>query len=205
MIKPNLLFSIDVSGTPYNETIIGCVSFNLRYSPQFLKDFKTTFRKIYRKKGKDLNYNQLKKILQFLDNNKVRSNSIYMTTNDWEYALSLIPENKTYKKEKIFGILYYQVLEWNTKLRHPYMVNICEENYMKTDTAISAFRTIANMRHKEYNITKGSGKSNDYIKIADYIASATRKIKANEFNNYMYCQQMKKLRIPKQYIRKVFD
>lgn len=204
MTKPNLLFSIDVSGTPYTETIISCVCFNLRYSVQFLKNFKRTFKKHYRKKGKDLNYNQLKDILQFLDDNSMRSNSIHMTTNDWEYADSLIQRNKAYKIEKIFGILYFQVLEWNTIPRYPYMVNVCEENFMKIDVVISACRKIANMNHKEYNITKGSGKTNDYIKIADYVASAARKIKYPVFNKYKCCQQIRKYRMPKQYVKKVF-
>jgi hypothetical protein len=96
--KPNLLFAIDVSGTPYNETIVGCASFNLIDSPQILSDFNQTFRKFKNKKGKDLDYNQLKHILKYLDNQRIRTNSLCLTSNDWRYALSLIPEHKTYKK-----------------------------------------------------------------------------------------------------------
>lgn len=205
MQKPNLLFAIDVSGTPYSDTIIGCISFNLLDSPQVLQDFNKTFLKYKNKKGKDLDHNQLKHILSFLDEHKIRSNSLYLTSNDWTYILSLIPGQKAYKKEKIFGILYYLVLEWNTKPMYPYLVNVCEESFMKTDIAISTCRTIAKMRGKEYHFSKGTGKINDYIRIADFIASSVRKIKNKDLESFRYCCQVKKLKVPQEYIAKVFD
>lgn len=205
MYELNLLFAIDVSGNPYKDTIIGCVSFNQNNAPKILSEFNQKFKKFKNKKGKDLDHRQLKQILSFLDKYKIRSNFLNMTSNDWKYALSLIPEQRGYKKEKIFGILYYIVLEWNTKTKFPYIVNICEENFMKTDIAISSCRTIAKMRGKEYQFSKSTGKFNDYIRIADYIASAGRKIKNKDLQSFQYCSQVKKLRIPPEYIKKVFD
>ena len=117
MFKPNLLFAIDVSGTPYKETIISCVSFNIKNSTEVLTAFNKKFKKYKNKKGKDLTHTQLKEILEFLDDNKIRSHCLYFSTNDWTYALSRVPANKAYQKEKIFGILYFCVLEKNAKPR----------------------------------------------------------------------------------------
>jgi hypothetical protein len=120
--KPNLLFAIDVSGTPFTTTIIGCVSFNIKNSPQNITKFKKKFKKHKNKKGKDLDHGKLAEILQFLDKNKIRSNCIYLNSNDWKYILGSIPKNKAYRKEKVFGILYYLALKENSKPKYPYLV-----------------------------------------------------------------------------------
>lgn len=205
MFKPNLLFSIDVSGTPYKETIISCVSFNIKNSPQVLYEFNRKFKNYKNKKGKDLTHEKLKEILQFLDDNKIRSSCVYFTANDWNYALSSVPKNKAYQKEKIFGILYYCVLERNAKPRYPYIVHICEENFMHIDTVISSCRKIAKMRGYEFNISKSSGKNDEYIRISDFVAAAVRKIKMIDLQEYRYCSVINKFRLNPLYIRKVFD
>ena len=205
MFKPNLLFTIDVSGTPFGETIIACVSFNVKYSHKIIHEFNKKFKTFKNKKGKDLNYNQLKDVLQFLDDNEVRSYCIYFTTNDWKYALSVTPEDKAFKIEKIFGILYYIILEKNAKARYPYLVNVCEERFMRIDTVISACIKIAKMRGREFNISKSSAKLNEYIRISDYVASAIRNIKDKDLQSYTYCNVIKKVRLPPEYIKKVFD
>jgi len=204
VFKPNLLFAIDVSGTPYTETIIACVSFNLKNSPELLSKFNKKFSNIKNKKGKDLTHKQLKEILQFLDENRVRSCCAYFTKNDWEYAISSSPKNKAYVKEKIFGIIYFMILEKNAKPRYSYSVNVCEENFMKIDTVISSCRKIAKMRGFDFNISKSSAKYNQYIRISDIVAAAIRNIKFKDLQKYRYCHVMKKVRLPQEYIKKVF-
>lgn len=110
MFKPNLLFAIDVSGTPYKETIISCVSFNIKNSPQVLDEFNRKFKSYKNKKGKDLTHEKLKEILQFLDNNKIRSSCVYFTANDWNYALSFVPKNKAYQNKKY--LVYFITVFW---------------------------------------------------------------------------------------------
>jgi hypothetical protein len=205
VFKPNLLFSIDVSGTPFTRTIVSCVSFNLKNSPQVLDKFNKEFRNYKNKKGKDLKHDKLMEIIKFLDDNKIRSSCACFTANDWKYALKETPENKAYRKEKIFGIIYYMILEVNAKPRYSYSVNVCEENFMDIDRVISSCRKIAKMRGYDFNFSKSTGKYNEYIRIADYVASSIRKIKNDDLKDYKYCKIMNKVRLPLPYIKKVFS
>lgn len=204
MFNPDLLFAIDVSGTPFTKTVVSCVSFNINYCSKFLSDFNKNFKYIKNKKGKDLNNNQLKDILKFLDYNKIRSLCAYISRNDWEYALSNIPENKAHKVERIFGIIYFIILEKNAKTKHPYLVNLCEENFMQIDRVISTCRRIAKMRGFDFSFSKSSAKYNEYIRISDLVASAVRNIKTTELQNYSYCNVLSKIRLPEMYIKKAF-
>jgi hypothetical protein len=202
--KTNLLFAIDVSGIPPKNTITSCVCFDMHTSHQILNTFKKKFKKDINKKGRHLDNHKLGKILKFLDNNKIRSYSTQYNSPNWEYAISLVPPKKAYKIEKIFGIIYYILLEKNSKPRHSYIVHACQESFMDINTVISACRSIAKMRGMDYNITTGSDKFDDYIKIADYVAAATRKIKYNKLKSYKY-HNLIKAYLPKEYIKKVFD
>jgi len=205
VFKPNLLFAIDVSGTPYTKTIISCVSFNLKNSPQFLDKFNKNFKNYKNKKGKDLTHDKLIEIVQFLDDNKIRSCCAHFTANDWNYALKATPENKAYRKEKIFGIIYYMILETNAKPRYSYSVNVCEENFMDINRVISSCRKIAKMRGYDFNFSKSSGKYNEYIRISDFVASAVRKMKSKDLQKSNYCNVMNKIRLSPLYIKKVFS
>ena len=204
MYKPNLLFAIDVSGIPFGNTIISCVCFNVKHSPRIIYDFKKNFKRYKNKKGRQLNHTILSDIIQFLDDNKVRLNCMRITANDWRYALSVVPQNKAYKKEKLCGIFYYMLLESNSKYKCSYSVNMCKENFMDIDIVRKTCRTIAKMRGMEYEFSIGHDKSNAYIKIADYVASATRNMKPKELNSYRY-YKCYKLRLPKEYVKKAFD
>lgn len=199
-----MLFAFDVSGMPFTDTIISCVCFNINTSPQVISNFKKRFKKYINKKGKQLNHKILADIMQFLDENKIRSCCMRLSTNDWDYALKKVPIGKGYRKEKILGIYYYILLEPNSKYKFPYSVNVCEESFMKIDKVISSCRIIAKMRGKDFSFSKGRDKTNDYIKIADYVASATRNMNLNKLiSNYKY-YRFYKPRLPAEYIQKVF-
>lgn len=204
MSKPNLLFAIDVSGTPFTKTIVSCVSFDMKNSPQFIKNFNYKFKSIKNKKGKDLTYNQLKEILEYLDDNKIRSCCAYFTKNDWDYSLSDIPKEKAYHVEKIFGIIYFMILEKNAKPKYPNLVHLCEENFMDIKTVRNSCRKIANMRGFDFNFSISSAKYDEYIRISDLVASGVRNINASDLDCYTYCNVMKKVRLTKEYIQKVF-
>lgn len=64
-------------------------------------------------------------------------------------------------------------------------------------------RRIAKMRNMRYNITTGTDKYDDYIKMADYIASATRKVKHSKLIKHQYYNKIK-AHLPQLYIQKAF-
>jgi len=115
-----------------------------------------------------------------------------------------VPEDKADKIERIFGIVYYMILEKNAKPRYPYLINLCEENFMDVDKVISTCRRIAKMRGFDFSFSKSSAKYNEYIRISDLVASAVRNIKAKDLEDYSYCNVLKKIRLSKMYIKKAF-
>ena len=148
--------------------------------------------------------NKLSEILKFLDKYEIRSYSTICTENNWRYAYSNVSKRRGFKREKLCGIFYYNLLQINSIPQHPYVVQVCKEDYMKIDKVRSACQAIAKMRHMEYDITTGSDKYNNHIKIADYVASATRKIKQDELKLYKYFNLIKP-DLPKEYVTKVFE
>lgn len=76
---------------------------------------------------------------------------------------------------------------------------------MHIDTVISSCRKISKMRGYEFNISKSSGKYDEYIRISDFVAAAVRKIKMNDLQKYKYCNVINKFRLNPLYVRKVFD
>ena len=75
---------------------------------------------------------------------------------------------------------------------------------MKIKTVVSSCMTIAKMRGMDYDITTGSDSYNKFIKIADYVASATRKIKEEKLQSFRYYNFTKAF-LPEEFIKKVFD
>lgn len=201
----NTLFAIDVSGIPPKEkTCISCVSFDLHKSSIFFNRFKKKFKKQFRKKGRYLESYDLTKILEFLDANNVISNSTIYNTNNWQYVLRRVPKHRAYKIEKLCGIIYYLLLQRNSKYRRSYIVHVCSEDFMKIKTVISSCGTIAKMRGMDYDILTGSDSYDKHIKIADYVATATRKLKEEELNHFRY-YNLVKAHIPDEFIKKVFE
>jgi len=201
---PDLTFAIDVSGTPYGTVIIGCISILSKNSSAVISNFKKNFRKYWGRKGKDLRHSNLIEILDYLEKEQIRSSTLYVTANDWNFNLKKTPKVKAYRTEKLFGILYFLTLRNFSKPKKSYPVVVCEEKFMDIDTVISSCRNIAKMRGMDFSFSKSSGRYNDYVKIADYVASMGRKIKPTVLNKYQYHFHRRKIKIPDLYINKVF-
>lgn len=205
LARPNLLFAIDVSGIPYAKTYIGCASFNLKNSDETISLFRKTFKNIKNKKGKDISSkDDLFNIVKFLDQKNIKSTCVVMNVNDWEYNLARVPKEKGYVKERLMGILYFKALNKYSIPDNSYTVHLCNENFMKIDHVISTFNRLSKMHGIEYNIAVSSGKYDDYVKIADYVASATRKIKASRLDQLKYYSIISKVRISDNLLNKAF-
>ena len=74
---------------------------------------------------------------------------------------------------------------------------------MNIDHVKTTLRRIAKMRGRDFDITIGTGKYDKCIKMADYIASATRKVKSKKLINYQYYNKIR-TPLPKLYIQKAF-
>ena len=204
MVKPNLFFAIDISGIPPKNTCIGCVCINLKVLSKFEKEFNIRFKKNIHKKGRQLDYFQLEQIMSFFDEYQIRSCSTVYNTQIWDGALRLVPKNKAYKIEKILGIVYFLLLNEYSRSNNSYLVHICEESQLKINVIRSACRELGGANNILYNITVGNDRQDFAIKMADYVASATRKIKFDKLKKCRYFRYTK-AHLSDEHIRKVFD
>ena len=182
----NLVFSFDLSGQPPGDTHFACVCYDMDYCSDFFTNFKKQFKHSFHKKGKQLDEETLCKMLEFLDDHQIRSYCASYYKNNWDIVFRSIPEKKGYKIDKICGIVYFILLNINTNPHYPYTIHVCKESFLDIDTVIGTCKDIAKMRGKNFNFAVGTDKQNDYIKISDFVASATRKIKLEKLKSYRF-------------------
>lgn len=183
----------DMSGTPREDVYIGLATFNPHYKSKIMKDFGIAFShlKSFSYKGTKLDGKELEKIINFLNENKVKMFSIKFSSSDWSYwkkQLSEVP----YFNERICALLYFKLMKkfCFPKFADPnciYPFTLCRESNIKIDLVISTLRRIA--RGHNFNIELKTSIARDYslLRFADYVASAHRKTsiqKLQEFENY---------------------
>ena len=187
MAKIGIHFVIDVSGTPYGKVIMGLVSFNTNLINEILKAFKREFPQLRRskRKGSKLAKNELKKIIEFLDQRKVRMVSICFNAEDWKYYKSKYGD-RAHFKERIFGILYFMLLREIAYTNYKYRVTVCEESFIKIEKVLDTCRRLAKANKYEFDLSTGYAKFDELIRFADYVASAQRKIDAKDLKQFKY-------------------
>ncbi len=197
--------AIDISGMlPYQDSILGLVAFPVNNKNKIIKRFKSKFSRFLLKKGKSLKREHLYSMLSFLDENEVRMVGIKCTQFNWNNRYKNLPLNASYKREKLYGILYFIALETISKRNKIYDVVVCKDSFMRTEKTITACKKLADYYNFIYNFSIATENQNFGVKIADYVASAGRKIKTaslQEIENYTFISTD----IPYKYIRYVFD
>jgi len=199
---------MDLSGIPpQDDTVIGSIRFDYSNVEKINKKFKKKFSKILRKKGKELRRKELRKILEFLNGENISMGAVKCTKYNWDKRLSNIPKQISYKKEKLYGILYFLALKMQSERGKHYSVVVCKESFMDINRVLSTCKELAEYYSLSYDFSISSGNLNFMIKIADYVASAGRKFKhidLDEFDNFTFLSTD----IPYYYVRysfKLFD
>lgn len=195
--------AIDVSGHPLEKVIIGLIKLSLLDINKIMRNFKKSFPQYWRKKGYNLNHENLKEILEFLNNNKVQMRVLHFSGNDWHFYKSKLSK-KGYVEEKIFGILYFKLLEDVTKEYNNYTVITCIESFMNINQVLNACNKLAKMKHRFFDFSFGHAKLNQAIKLADYVASSGRKLKKDDLKVYKNFKIIDK-KIPLDYSKKTFN
>lgn len=198
-------FAIDISGMlPQQDSVVGLVAFPLHAKSSIIKRFNNKFSEFLIKKGKSLKRENLYKILSFLDENNVKMVGVKCTKFNWMRRFSNLPRNASYKREKLYGILYFLALKEVSKKERTYDVVVCKDSFMNIDKALIACKRLANYYRFNYNFSSGSGNLNPMVKIADYVASSGRKFRSSfleEFENFTLLTTD----IPYNYVRYIFN
>ena len=124
------------------------------------------------------------------------------TSNDWHFVYSSFP-NKAYIKEKIFGILYFSILQDIVYKRYRHPVVMCIESHIDITRAQKICNKLAEINNFKFNFSYGHQGENRDIQMADYIAAAGRKMKRKKlekYNNFIIDDRF----IPSWVYRKIF-
>ena len=195
---------IDVSGNPYEKTVIGLVTFNPHTANNIIKEFRKKFPQFSkaRIKGKKLNSSELRAIIAFLNSRKVHMYSIVFDNKKW-FGFKTIYGKRAFFKEKIFAILYFMLLSRFAYQKYKYPITVCKENFMNIEKVIVYCKKLAKANKYDFDFSVAYAKSNDFLKFADFVASARRKCSSNYLKPYKrFCTITTK--INQLYINKLF-
>lgn len=188
MSKLVLNLGIDVSGQPTEDVYVGLVSIKTDQINKIEKLFKNKFPKLYRgkQKGTKLKEEELKKIIQFLDENFVFMYCNYISNSDW-FILKNQYKNKANFYERIYALLYFGIIHSFVFKHYPQNLVVCKEEYINTNATLKYLQYLAKSNDYTIIASIGYANSNFIIKLADLVAAAGRKIpnkNLTEFKKY---------------------
>ncbi len=182
---------IDISGVPHETIYISLVCFNMHYKQKTLKEFHVRFPRLKSNsmKGSKLDALELKKIVLFLDKNKVRMYSVCFKKEAWRERLLEHQAfgHEAHWVEKTIAMLIFRLLKnycyvGKTKDKNgiryepEYNVIIDEKSNFDMDVMFDNCRRLCKGRKINVSFLKTKAKFSDTIKFADYLAAAHRKL-----------------------------
>jgi len=190
MSKLVLNLAIDVSGQPSGDVYVGLVSIKTDDINKIMKLFKNAFPDIYRgrKKGARLDGNELKKVIKFLNDNKVFMFCNYISSKEW-FDLKNKYKNKANLFERVYALLYFGLIHQVVFKYQPQNLVVDKENYLDINKTLNYFQYLAKSNDYTIITSVGYSSSTSLIKLADLIASASRKIDKKtlmSFNKYHF-------------------
>jgi len=128
--------------------------------------------------------------------------SISYTSNDWIAMDSLYP-NKANLNNKILGILYFTILRKIAFRNMKANIITCSETGINIVKVHDTIQKLANYQDFIFDISQSIERLNPIIKIADYIASARRKVKKTKLETYANYKIINKKDIPRSVYKKI--
>ncbi len=167
---------IDSAGARPERVVIGLVSFNSATKDSILDDFFRTFPDFVKRKGRNLTLPELKSVLSFLNQRKVRMATRSFSPNDWLWMGSNYGD-RAYCRDKIYGMLYFQVIRTIAWKGFRYSVTTCVESHSNILRIQKYCNRLAEFNNIRLEFSQGIDSMNRYLKIADLVASAGRRLK----------------------------
>ena len=194
---------MDLSGKPPETVYVGLVSFNIFNQDEIIVEFKKSYPKLWKEKGRNLTHKELIKIIDFLDKKKVRMATISFTSNDWLTLNSYYPK-KGYLNAKMFGMLYFTLLRRVTFRNMKANLITCTESGINILKVHETILKLSKSQNFIFDISHSLEKLHPIIKIADYIASAGRNVKKSKLEEFSNFKISTKKDIPKSIYKKIF-
>lgn len=180
---------LDVSGNiKGGDFYIGSILFNERYRKNFFIEFHKNFPnlKSYEAKGATLKKPVLKEVISFLNDKKIPMTCLYFSKQKMDDAEALVKckiKTLTCKdqfpssfNEKIAGVLYYYNLKYFAKQNYIYQGHVCMESQVNIKKVLSELFNISKRDNYLFRLVPTLRDYEHLLKIADYVASAGRKI-----------------------------
>lgn len=206
MSKLVLNLAIDVSGTPKGEIYVGLVSIKTDDFNTVRKQFQKNLPEIYKhsKKGTRLKANELKKVIEFLDKNYVYMYVCHITKSDWYFYTNRY-KNKSNLFERVYALAYFGLIHsWVFKY-HPQNLVVCKESYLDIHLTLKYFQYLAKSNNYTILSNVGYADSNFLIKLADLVASATRKVDKAELVRFEKLKILKFKDLDHKFVDRIFQ
>lgn len=183
-------YFVDISGTPkpdnngkYDKVIVGCASVDQYKISDILQQMESDFPISFKKKGHKLRPRDLEEIIDFLNKEKVRMITVQFEKEDWKkYRSKYLQE--AHMEEKVMSILYYYVLKKKSLKSYIYQAVLDSDTSFDIHQSVRLCQRIARERKYNFKMSFGYLDINEEIKLADWIASARRKIDIETLKNY---------------------
>jgi len=125
----------------------------------------------------------LEEIIDFLNKEKIRMITVQFDKEDWDkYKLKYPLEGNL--EEKIMSILYYYVLKKTSSKSYIYQAVLDFDTSFDIHQSVKLCQRIARERRYNFKTSFGYLDVNEELKLADWVASARRKIDIDILENY---------------------
>lgn len=196
------IFYVDMSGQPFKDDLfIGGIFINKRFVGKFIKEFYEKFPSLrsFRKKSHNLNGEELKKIITYLDYRNIKMICIKFHKHKMNKYKQEIFDRKNsnlkYKKnlrnfkEKIVGALYYELVKVYSRKNWHYEFEMCAESHLDAMQVMDAMYKLSYRDGYAIHPRTNYRRIQHMLKFADFVAGAGRKIDdfvLKSFKNVVY-------------------
>jgi len=205
MVKSvNLIFWVDVSGVPYEDTYVGVLATTTPQIRQAIKSLKKEAPLLLNKKARQLNREQLLRVLKTLNNEKIKMFTTCFRSKMWEEYKNEFGGLSEFKS-KMIAYIYYKLLKQNELYTNfSYVVITCVESHLEINRVHFFCKRLAESDKITLNISHATGDSDDGIKLVDFVAKSLR---SNRVNNLSHLSNLKCIKIDRdeRLLRKLFD
>lgn len=173
-----LSFHIDVSGQPTEAIFVGLCSIKPDQMTNVIKKIKRERPEFLRHKfkGSNLRPNEISSYVRYLNGQGIRMVCCWLKSAFWK-DLKKYLEKKKYWKELVYSALYFATIKKYSKYGDSYPVVTCYESYLDIEKVKQYLKKIGKAHGIIYNTSSTYASQDDFIKIADIVAAAGRKVR----------------------------
>ena len=184
ILIPNQVY-LDISGQPFNKTIVGCVGLadNQRNIFSKLREngkcFLTQRKLRATSKDKDL----IKKYVRILNDERVPMVAVVFSNPQW---VNFSNSFKNFKKwdANAFAYLYFEAFRKIVPPRRGFSATLCQDAFFDIHHAIDKLHYISKSNRYHPAISIGQSKYVEPLRLADIICRATRYLQNKELEDY---------------------